>query len=147
LVGLGGVGVAIAEDDGAVAKGGEDDFGYGLGAVSEHESHLGGRGDGAVGGFGAGVEQNAADTVAEGRSSGLAKGDNFVSLDLKRGGEAAKLGGFSGAVEAFEGNEISARHNLQLIADGGNGILLNRQGVERDGTYGCIALGSEVTGG
>ena len=51
LVGLGGVGVAIAEDDGAGGEGGEDDLGDGLGAVGEHEGHLGGGGDGADGGF------------------------------------------------------------------------------------------------
>ena len=52
LVGLGGVGVAVAEDDGAGGEGGEDDLGDGLGAVGEHEGHLGGGGDGAEGGFG-----------------------------------------------------------------------------------------------
>jgi hypothetical protein len=59
LVGLGGVGVAVAEDDGAGGEGGEDDLGDGLGAVGEHEGHLGGGGDGAEGGFGAGVEEDA----------------------------------------------------------------------------------------
>ncbi len=52
LVGLGGVGVAVAEDDGAGGEGGEDDFGDGLGAVGEHERHLGGGGDWAEGGLG-----------------------------------------------------------------------------------------------
>ena len=52
LIGLGGVGVAIAEDDGASGEGGEDDLGDGLGAVGEHEGHFGGGGDGADGGLG-----------------------------------------------------------------------------------------------
>ena len=66
LVGLGGVGEAVAEDDGAGGEGGLDDLGDGLGAVGEHEGHLGERGDGAESGFGAGVEQDGADAVAEG---------------------------------------------------------------------------------
>ena len=52
LVGLGGVGVAVAEDDGAGGERGKDDLGDGLGAVGEHEGHLGGGGDGAERGFG-----------------------------------------------------------------------------------------------
>ena len=47
----------------------------------------------------------AADTVAERGAAGLAEGDDGVAFGLKRGGEAAELGGFAGAVEAFEGNE------------------------------------------
>ena len=66
LVGLGGVGEAVAEDDGAGGEGGLDDLGDGLGAVGEHQGHLGERGDGAEGGFGAGVEEDGADAVAEG---------------------------------------------------------------------------------
>ena len=110
LVGLGGVGVAVAEDDVAGGEGGEDDFGDGLGSVGEHEGEFGDGGDGADGGFGAGVEEDAADAVAEGGSAGLAEGDYGVAFGFEGGGEAAELGGFSGAVEAFEGNEMSARH-------------------------------------
>ena len=83
LVGLGGVGVAVAEDDGAGGEGGEDDFGDGLGAVGEHEGHLGGGSDGAEGSFGAGVEQDAADAVAEGGAAGLAEGDDGVAFGLE----------------------------------------------------------------
>jgi hypothetical protein len=39
-------------------------------------------------------------------------------------GETAELGGLSGAVEAFEGDEISARHDcLQITAECGGEIL------------------------
>ena len=58
LVGLGGVGEAVAEDDGAGGECGLDDLGDGLGAVGEHERHFGERGDGAERGFGARVEQD-----------------------------------------------------------------------------------------
>ena len=46
LVGLGGVGEAIAEDDPARGEGGLNDFGDGLGAVGEHERHFGHRSQG-----------------------------------------------------------------------------------------------------
>ena len=45
----------------------------GLGAVGEHEGHLGFGGDGAEVGFGAGIEENGADAVAEGRAAGHAE--------------------------------------------------------------------------
>ena len=60
LVGLGGVGEAVAEDDLAGVEGGLDDFGDGLGAVGKHEGHLGHGGEAG----GAGVEQDLADAVA-----------------------------------------------------------------------------------
>jgi len=53
LIGLGRVGVAVAEDDGAGIQRGLNNFGDGLGAVGKHECHLGERADGAKRGFGA----------------------------------------------------------------------------------------------
>ena len=94
----------------AGGEGGKDDLGDGLGAVGEHEGEFGDGGDGAEGCFGAGVEEDAADAVAEGGSAGLAEGDYGVAFGFERGGEAAELGGFAGAVEAFECDEMSARH-------------------------------------
>ena len=105
LVGFGAVGVAVAEDDGSGGEGGEDDLVESLGAVGEHEGHLGFGGDDAEVGFAAGVEEDGADAVAEGRASGLAKGDDRVAGGLERGGKVLELGGFAGAVEAFEGDE------------------------------------------
>ena len=71
---------------------------------------------GPSGGFGAGVEQDGADAVAEGGASGLAEGDDFVAFGFERCGEAAELGGFSGAVETFEGDEISALHRDESLS-------------------------------
>jgi hypothetical protein len=105
LVGLGAVGVAVAEDDGTGGEGGEDDLVEGLGAVGEHEGHLGFGGDGAEVGFAAGVEEDGADAVAEGRASGLAEGDDAVAVGLECGGQVLELRGLAGAVEAFEGDE------------------------------------------
>ena len=114
LVGLGGVGVAVAEDDVAGGEGGFDDLGDGLGAVGEHEGHLGEGGDGAEGGLGAGVQQDRADAIAEGRAAGLAEGDYGVAGGSEPGGEAAKLGRLAGAVETFEGDKETTRHGVSL---------------------------------
>ena len=95
LVGLGGIGEAIAEDDGSGGERGSDDVGDGLGPVGEHEGELGGGSDGAEGGFGAGIDEDGADAVAQGGGAGLTKGDDPVAGGFKRGCEAAELGGFS----------------------------------------------------
>ena len=116
LVGLGAVGVAIAEDDGSVGEGGEDDLVEGLGAVGEHEGHLGFGGDVAESGFAAGVEQDGADAVAEGRTAGLAECDDGVAVGFECGREELELRGFAGAVEAFEGDEKAS-------VQGGDGCL------------------------
>lgn len=115
LVGLGGVGVAVAEDNVAAVEGGEDDLVEGLGAVGEHEGHLGGGGDLAELGFASGVEQDAADAVAEAGAAGLAEGDDAMAFGFERGGEPAELGGLAGAVQALEGDEESAAHGLSLL--------------------------------
>ncbi len=111
LIGLRRVGEAVAEDDGAGGKGGADDLGDRLGAVGEHEGKLGERGDGADGGFGAGVEEEAADAFAEGGRAGVAERDDAAALRDKVGGEAAELGGFAGAVESLEGDEEPTGHD------------------------------------
>ena len=94
----------------AGVEGGLDDLGDGLGAIGEHEGQFGEGSDGAEGGFGAGVEEDAADAVAEGGTAGLAEGDYFVACGLKGCGQAAELGGLAGAVETFEGDEVATRH-------------------------------------
>jgi hypothetical protein len=37
-----------------------------------------------------------------------------VAFSFEGGGETAELSGFSGAVEAFEGDEMTARHRVSL---------------------------------
>ena len=95
LVGLGGVGVSVAEDDAARSESRLDDLGDGLSPVGEHQGHLGGRCDGTKGGFGAGVEQDASNAVAEGSSTRLAEGDDAVPGRGKRCGKEPELGGFA----------------------------------------------------
>ena len=101
LVGLGGVGEAVAEDDFAGVEGGLNDFGDGLGAVGEHEGHLG---HGSEGG-GAGVEQDRADAVAGGGSAGLAGDDGAGGRASQARRQTLDLGGFAGTVQAFESDE------------------------------------------
>jgi hypothetical protein len=95
LIGLGGVGVAVAENDAAGGEGGLDDLGDGLRAVGEHERHFSDGVDGAQRGFGARVEQDAADAVAEKGASGLAERHYFVACFGERIGKETKLGGLA----------------------------------------------------
>jgi hypothetical protein len=69
LIGLGGIGEAVADHDAAGVESRLNDLGDGLGAVGKHEGHLGHGRDGG----GAGVEQDLADAVAGGGAAGLAR--------------------------------------------------------------------------
>jgi hypothetical protein len=128
LVGLGGVGVAVAEDDGAFGQCGEDDLAEGLSAVGEHEGHLGFGGDVAESGFAARVEEDGADAVAEGCAAGLAEGDDAVSVGFECGGEVLELRGLAGAVEAFKGDEECLGHDASLLHGGGLGLEVGLPG-------------------
>ncbi len=119
LVGLRGVGVTVAEDDGAASQGREDDLAERLAAVGEHEGHFSFGGDAAELGLAARVEDDGADAVAERRSAGLAERDDAAAVGSKRGGEAAQLRSFAGAVEAFEGDEEARLHRPQSISRAG----------------------------
>ena len=55
-----------------------------------------------------------ADAVAERGGAGIAEGDDGVAGFGEPGGEAAELGGLAGAVETFEGDEVTARHTASL---------------------------------
>jgi hypothetical protein len=101
LVGLCGVGEAVAEDDLAGCESGRDDLLDGLCAVGEHHGQLGVGGE--TGGFG--VEQESAKLVAEGCSAGLTGDEVRQVTAVEPGGQALDLGGFAGAVESFESEE------------------------------------------
>ena len=75
LIGLSGVGEAVAEHDLARVESRLDDLGDGLGAVGEHEGHLGHGRDGVR----AGVEQQFADAVAGCGAAGLAGEHGFMA--------------------------------------------------------------------
>jgi len=110
LVGLGGVGEAVAENDFARVESGLNDLGDSLGAVGEHERHLGGGSKVGI----AGVEQDLADAVAGGGSPRLAGYQRGVAAPVQPGSQLADLGSFAGAVEALERDELPARHGLSL---------------------------------
>ncbi len=123
LVGLGGVGEAVAEDDVAGGEGGEDDLGDGLRAVGEHEGELGEGVDRAEGLLGGGGYEERADAVTEGSAAGLAGGDDMVTGGEEVVTQEMELGGFTGAVETFEGDEVSARHGVEFIAGLAVGLI------------------------
>jgi len=101
LVGLGGVGKAVAEDDFSSSECWLNDFGDGLSTVGKHERHLGhGRNMG-----GAGVQQQGSDAVAGGGSAGLASDYGVQAAFLHPGRQAFDLRGFTRTVETFERNE------------------------------------------
>jgi hypothetical protein len=110
LVGFCRISEAVADDDLACIEGWLDDFGDGLGAIAKHESHLGH----GVEATRAGVEQDFANAITDGGAAGLAEQDGFVAAAGEPCRQALDLGGFSGAVEALEGDENTARHGLSL---------------------------------
>ena len=114
LVGLTGVREAIAENDVAAVERGRDDFGDALGAGGEHESQLGH----GIEALGLRVEEQGADAIADACASGLARDGDGETLGLEVRGEFAELRRFAGAVQAFEGEEESARHNSRVQGGG-----------------------------
>ena len=75
LVGLGRIGVAIAQHDGTAIERGTDDLRDGLRAVGKHQPKFGARIDWVA----ARIEQQAADAIAEARAAGLARGDDIFA--------------------------------------------------------------------
>jgi hypothetical protein len=138
LVGLGGVGVAVAEDDGAVGESGQDDLVEALGAVGEHEGHFSFGGDGAELGLAARVKQDGADAVAESGAAGLAEGDDTAAVGFERTGEALQLGGFARPVEAFEGDEQSPAHVPQFTSRRGKRPAAGRRLAASPDAISCI---------
>ena len=113
LVGFGGVSEAIAENDVAAVEGGRDAFGDAFGAVGKHEAELG-LGREVVG---LRVEQEAANAVADAGASGLAGNGDAEAECLEMSGQLAELRRFTGAVEAFEGEEEAIRHADRVQGD------------------------------
>jgi len=112
LVGLGGVGKAVAEDDFPLLQRRLNHLGDGLGAVGEHQGHFR---HGSEAGR-AGVEDEGADAVAGYGASGLAQEDGIECpvVLLQPGGQTFDLGGFAGSVKTFEGDEETMRHGRSL---------------------------------
>ena len=115
LVGLRRVCVAVAEDNLAALERRKNDLVKGLGAVGEHQRHLGCGCDLAQLGLALGIEQHAANAVAEPGSAGLTERDDPMSFAFKSCCKLSKLRGFTGAVEALKRDEKSARHALSLL--------------------------------
>jgi len=114
LIGLARVSEAIAENDVAAVERGRDDFGDALGASGEHESQLGH----GVEALGLRVEEQSTDAVADAGASRLAGDGDVETLGFEVRGEFAELRRFSGAIQALEGEEESARHEDRLQGTG-----------------------------
>ena len=110
LVGLGRVGKAVAEDDLPGLQSGLDHLGDGLGAVGEHQRHLGHRRQTR----GARVQHQRADAVAGRRAARLAGHQGGMAALLQPCGQAVDLRGFAGTIQAFERDKETARHGLSL---------------------------------
>ncbi len=114
LVGFGGVGEAIAEDDFAARQGGSDDALDVLGASGEEERELGaGRGRIAVA-----SEHPAADGLAERRAPRLARDQHGTR---QRRGQELELGRLAAAIHALEGDEEAGGLVGTLLAGEGVG--------------------------
>ena len=98
LVGHGGEVVAIKDDDLAGGEGGADEFFDVLLAVAEEEFEFFGGGQAAGGG-------GFAEFAAPGAVGGFAAGDDLAAVAGEPLGEAAGLGAFAGAIDAFEHDE------------------------------------------
>ncbi len=114
LIGLTGVGEAIAEHDVAAVKRRRDDLGDALGARGEHESQL----SHGIEALGFRIEEQGADAIADVGASGLAGDGDGETLGFEVRGEFAELRGFAGAIQAFEGEEEATRHNSRVQGGG-----------------------------
>ncbi len=104
LVGLAGIGEAVAENDLSGCQRRENDFVGVLGAGGEHERQF--RHGSEAGG--ARIEQQAPDFFSGDGASGFAGHRYWDVLFLQNDGEALHLRALTAAVQAFEGDEFSA---------------------------------------
>src|ERR1700761_3780392 len=112
LVGLGGIGEAVAEHNGATVERGTDDLCDGLGAVGEHQAQFGAWIECGT----ARVQEKAADAIAQPCAPGLARGDNvFVATD-EPFVKLAQLCRLARAIEPFECEEEASRHGRSVAS-------------------------------
>src|SRR6266404_8556329 len=108
LVGFGGVGEAVAEDDAPLGQRGKNYLVNMLCARGEHQCHFGG---GRQAG-GCRVEQDVANLFAGGSAARLAGDDHGNASGTESARELGDLRALAAAVEAFEGDELSARRHV-----------------------------------
>ena len=105
LVGDGRIGEAVRQNDAAPGQRGKDQLVHILRAAGKHEQKFGGGCEFLV----RGIEQNAADLLADAPAAGLRGFDYCLPVRAEAFGEHAHLGRFAAAVEAFEGDEEATR--------------------------------------
>jgi len=105
LVGFGGVGEAVAEDDASLGQRGQNYLMNVLRARCEHQCHFGG---GRQSG-GRRVEQDVANLFTGCGAARLAGDDYGNAAGTESSRQLGDLRALAAAVEAFEGDELSAR--------------------------------------
>lgn len=112
LVAKGGIGEAIAEDDGAAGQSGADDLFDILSAAGEVKQEFRAWGDL----FAGGIEQDLTNQAADFGATGLDGFHYIATFGAQRFAEKAHLRGLPAAVNAFKGDEFSSfRHALGFI--------------------------------
>ena len=99
LIGDGGVGEAVADDEVASGERGLDDARHVVGARREHEQRLEDRRH-RLG------EDRLPQALGELRAAGLARHDDVRALRAHRVGDEFDVGRFAGAVDAFQRQEL-----------------------------------------
>src|SRR5579862_9778071 len=126
LVGLGGIGEAVAKNNFSAIQGRLDDLRNMLRAGGEHQGHFRQRRE--AGGFG--VEQNLADFFRDRGSAGLARLNDFIARFAQNRRQLPELGALASPVETFEGDEFSRPQHRGMIA-----ALVRRCTAPRIGCY------------
>jgi len=104
LIGFGGIGEAVAEDDLAICQRGVDHLRDVLRARRKHQRQFRHRGKAVS----CGIEQETPDFLPSRGSTGLASDNNRQALRAQYAGKFFELRAFAAAIEAFEGDETAA---------------------------------------
>ena len=114
LIGFGGVGKAVAQYPATILQSRHNDLGELLRPRGEHQGHFGQR----IQPGGARIQQHRANAFADFGSARLASGQHLDALGAQHFRQLLQLGALAAAVEAFEGDELSAldgfRHGVMI---------------------------------
>src|ERR1700722_5346915 len=101
LIGIGGIGEAVADHPVSGEQGGPDRYGQMIHACREHQERFGKY----IPAPGFAFNQERPDLLGAGRTTRLARRADRDAAHLKRGSEALRLRGFAGALPAFESDK------------------------------------------
>ena len=121
LVGIGGIGKAIAQHDLAGVQCRTNHAGDVLGARREHQQHFAFGGDVQL----AAMQQDIADAFTEFGAAGFARHHDFAPRTLQPIPDESQVGALPGSLSTFQRDEYSSWHNI-LPACRGSGRLVAR---------------------